>query len=135
MALKTTPKTVRKWLNRFDGKLASLAEHSRAPLTRPRKLPAAAEAKILAAKRTAPRFGARRLKREFALTPSVKAIRRVCRDHGLARRDSTELVEVWRRKKPQTKRLLREVKKHWSFCQQIDVDTKNLCDIPEYGSR
>ncbi len=124
VAFKTTPKTVRKWLNRFDGKLASLAEHSRAPLTRPRKLSAAAEAKILAAKRTAPRFGATRLKLEFALTHSVKAIRRVCRDHGLARR--------WRRKKPQTKRLLRDVKKHWNFCQQIDVDTKNLCDIPEY---
>jgi len=124
LAFKTTPKTVRKWLNRFDGKIASLAEHSRAPLTRPRKLSAAAEGKILTAKRAAPRFGATRLKLEFALPCSVKAIRRVCRDHGLARR--------WRRKKPQTKRLLREVKKQWRFCQQIDVDTKNLCDIPEY---
>ncbi len=124
LAFKTTPKTVRKWLKRFDGKLASLAERSRAPITRPRKLSAAAERKILDAKRAAPRFGAKRLKLEFELPHSVKAVRRVCRDHGLARR--------WRRKKPQTKRLLREVKKHWSFCQQIDVDTKNLCDIPEY---
>lgn len=55
---------------------------------------------------------------------SVKAIARVCRDHGLNR--------PWRRKKPQTKRLLREVKKHWRLFQQIDVDTKNLCDIAEY---
>jgi len=123
-AFNTTPKTIRKWLRRFDGKLASLAERSRAPIKRPRKLSAAAEGKILAAKRTAPRFGAKRLKLEFALTASVKAIRRICRDHGLARR--------WRRKKPQTKRLLRAVKRHWNFCQQIDVDTKNLCDIPEY---
>lgn len=124
LAFKTTPKTVRKWLRRFDGKLASLAEHSRAPIKRPRKLSVTAERKILDANQQARRFGARRLKLEFELPYSVKAIRRVCRDHGLARR--------WRRKKPQTRRLLREVKRHWRFCQQIDVDTKNLCDIPEY---
>ena len=123
-AFKVTPKTVRKWLARFDGKIASLDAHSRAPHARPRKLGKVAEAKILAAKRQAPRFSARRLKLEFALSYSVKAIARVCRDHGLNR--------PWRRKKPQTKRLLREVKARWRFCQQIDVDTKNLCDIPEY---
>ncbi len=39
-------KTVRKWLDRFDGKIASLAERSRAPVKRPRKFSAAAEAKI-----------------------------------------------------------------------------------------
>jgi hypothetical protein len=32
----------------------------------------------------------------------------------------------------QTERLLREVKRHWNFCRQIDTDTTNLCDIPEY---
>jgi transposase len=123
-AFKVTAKTVRKWLARFDGKIASLDARSRAPLTRPRKLGKVAEARILAAKRQAPRFSARRLKLEFELAYSVKAIARVCRDHGLNR--------TWRRKKPQTKRLLREVKAQWRFCQQIDVDTKNLCDIPEY---
>jgi len=55
---------------------------------------------------------------------AVKAIARVCRDHGLNR--------PWRRKKPQTKRLPREVKKQCGLFQQIDVDTKNLRDIPEY---
>jgi transposase len=121
---KTTPKSVRKWLGRFDGKLASLQEHSRAPRRRPRQLAAAAEARILRVKKQAPRFGARRLKLEFELPYSVKAIRRVCKQHGL--------VRTYRRKKHQTKRLLREVKKHWRLFQQIDVDTKNLCDIPEY---
>jgi transposase len=120
----TTVKTVRKWMRRFDGKFASLAEHSRAPRRRPRKLAKTAEAKILAAKQVCPRFSARRLKCQFELPYSVKAITRVCREHGLMR--------PWRRKKPQTKRLLREVKKHWRLFQQIDIDTKNLCDIPEY---
>jgi transposase len=123
-AFHTTPKTVRKWLGRFDVKLASLEGRSRAPLKRPRKLGPAAEAKILAAKRCCPRFSARRLKRQFELPYGVKAIARVCRDHGLNR--------PWRRKKPRTKRLLREVKRHWRLFQQIDIDTKNLCDIPEY---
>jgi transposase len=123
-AFKVTPKTIRKWLTRFDGKIASLDAQSRAPRKRPRKLGKPAEERILIAKRQAPRFSARRLKLEFELPYSVKAIARVCRDHGLNR--------PWRRKKPQTKRLLREVKAQWRFCQQIDVDTKNLCDIPEY---
>lgn len=123
-AFHSTPKTVRKWLARFDGKLDSLQARSRAPHHRPRKLSAPKERRILAAKRQAPRFSARRLKAQFRLPYSVKAIGRVCKAHGLCR--------PWRRKKPQTKRLLREVKKHWRLFQQIDIDTKNLCDIPEY---
>ena len=123
-AFHTTVKTVRKWLKRFDGKIASLEAQSRAPKRRPRKLPAAAEKKILDAKRRCPRFSAKRLKLEFELSHSVKAIRRICKEHGLNR--------PWRRKKTQTKRLLRDIKKQWKLFQQIDVDTKNLCDIPEY---
>src|SRR5205809_973567 len=61
-AFKTSVKTVRKWLSRFDGKIASLEEKSRAPKRRPRKLGVAAEKKILDAKRRCPRFSARRLK-------------------------------------------------------------------------
>jgi hypothetical protein len=48
----------------------------------------------------------------------------VLRDHGLTCR--------YRRKKHETKRRLREVKKQWRFLQQIVVDTKDLSDIPEY---
>src|SRR5689334_7356088 len=76
-AFKVTAKTIRKWLKRFDGTIASLDERSRAPRKRPRKLAKSAEAKILAAKRQAPRFSARRLKLEFELSYSVKAIARV----------------------------------------------------------
>lgn len=108
-AFKSTPKTVRKWMNRFNGKLASLQARSRAPVKRPRKLDIRAEKKILAAKYACPRFSARRLKQQFDLPYSIKAIGRICREHGLNR--------SWRRKKPQTKRLLREVKKQWNFCQ------------------
>ncbi len=123
-AFHTTPKTIRLWLGRFDGTLASLGEHSRRPHHSPQKLHPAQEHKIVELKKRLPRWSARRLKRDFALPYAEKTIRRVCRDHNLNRK--------YRRKKHQTKRCLREVKKAWRLFQQIDIDTKDLCDIPEY---
>jgi transposase len=123
-AFATTVKTVRKWLRRFDGTVDSLGAASRRPHRQPRKLPPASERKIVELKQKLPRWAAQRLKDQFGLPFSVKAIRRVCRDHGLTRK--------YRRRKHQTKRLLREVKKTWALFQQSDIDTKNLCDIPEY---
>jgi transposase len=119
-----TPKTIRTWMRRFDGTLASLAERSRRPHHSPQKLHPAQEQKIVQLKKRLPRWSARRLKRDFDLPYAEKTIRRVCRDHGLNRK--------YRRKKHQTKRCLREVKKAWRLFQQIDIDTKDLCDIPEY---
>jgi transposase len=121
---RVAPNTVRKWLGRFDGTLDSLADRSRAPRRRPRRLSAQAEAEILHAKRRLMPWGVRRLKRDFRLPYAEKAIRRVLREHGLVRR--------WRRKKHQTKRCLRAVKRRWRLFQQIDLDTKHLNDLPEY---
>jgi transposase len=123
-AFHTTPKTVRKWRGRYDGTLRSLADRSRAPRRRPRKLSPAAEQRIVRLKEQLPRWSARRLRRDFDLPWSEKAIRRVLRDHRLNR--------PWRRRKHQTKRSLRHVKRRWRLFQQISVDTKNLSDIPEY---
>ncbi|MGA2092806.1 MAG: hypothetical protein ABSH16_05280 [Sedimentisphaerales bacterium] len=116
--LHTTVNTVKKWLRRFDGSLESITDRS------PRKLDSRSEKKIIALKEQLPRFSARRLKYEFDLPWSEKAIRRICKEHRLNRK--------YRRKKHQTKRCLREIKKHWRFLQQISIDTKDLRDIPEY---
>jgi transposase len=118
------PNTVRKWLRRYDGTLASLECHWRAPHHRPNKLSPEAEKEIIAAKRRLRPWGAARLKRDMNLPYSEKAIRRVCKEHGLTRK--------WRRKKYQTKQCLREVKRRWRAWQQIDVDVKHLDDLPEY---
>ena len=119
----TSPQTVRKWLRRYDGTLNSLVDRSRRPRRSPNKLAKAAEERIIKLKRKS-RMGCRRLKYEFDLPYSLKAIHRVCREAGvLCKR---------RRRKHATKNYLRKVKKHWRFCQQIDIDTKDLCDIPEY---
>ena len=120
----TTPKTIRLWMRRFDGTLASLASRSRRPHNSPQKLHPAQEHKIVSLKKRLRRWSARRLKRDFQLPYAEKTIRRVCRDHNLNHK--------YRRRKHQTKRCLREVKKAWRLFQQIDIDTKDLCDIPEY---
>ena len=57
----TTPKTLRKWRERYDGRLDSLADHSRAPHHRPRKLDAEAERQSVALKRRLPPWSAQRL--------------------------------------------------------------------------
>jgi transposase len=121
---RVAPNTVRKWLGRFDGTLGSLAERSRAPRRRPRQLSPEAEQRIVQAKRRLPTWGVRRLKRDFELPYSPKAIRRVLKARGLLRR--------WRRKKHQVKRCLRAVKRLWPLWRQISADTKDLCDLPEY---
>jgi len=121
---KTSVKTVRKWLRRFNGTLVSLSGASRAPHNSPGKLDSRAEQQIILCKKQLPSFSARRIKYEFNLPWSEKAIRRVCKEHCLLRK--------YRRKKSRTKYCLREVKKQWRFLQQITIDTKDLRDIPEY---
>lgn len=123
-AFGCSPKTVRKWMGRYDGSLKSLEEHSRAPHRSPRRLTSEAEAEIVRASRRLPTWGSRRLKKDFALSYSVESITNVRRKRGLLRK--------FRRKKHQTKQCLREVKKRWRAFQQIDIDTKHLVDIPEY---
>jgi len=123
----TTPKTVRKWLGRFDGTLKSLQELSRRPHSSPNKLKPHQEAEILAARQKAPFMGSKRLKMEFDLPYSEKAINRVLRERGL--------LAPRRRKKHETKHLLREVKRRWRFLEQVDWATKHLSDIPEYWAQ
>ena len=62
------------------------------------------------------------MKRDFSLTLSEKALLRVWREEGLLKR---------KRRKQKTKQCLREVKKAWRLFEQMSVDTKDLCDLPE----
>jgi transposase len=120
----TTPKTVRKWLQRYrQERLAGLNELPRIPLSCPHKTPPAIERQIVELRKAYPFMGAKRLKFMFDLAPSHVAIARILREHDLVHK---------RRKKHQRKASLREVKKHWKLFGQITVDTKDLCDIPRY---
>jgi transposase len=116
--------TVRKWVRRYQAEgLPGLEDRSRAPKSCPHKTPKAVERRVLAQRRKTPGFGARRLKREFELTPSVGAIARIIRQNGLSRR---------RKKKRQVKRDLRAVKARYKPLTRFQMDVKYLNDIPQY---
>ena len=126
-AFGTTVKTVRKWRRRYEmNGYAGLFEQSRAPKKPARKIPPAQRKKAIEIKRRLRSFGAARIKRDFGLTLSVKAIRRIWREEGLLKR---------KRKKHKTKQDLRAVKAAWRLFEQTDIDTKHLYDIPEYWSQ
>jgi transposase len=119
----TTVKTVRKWLRRWEpGSLRGLTDRSRAPLHPRRRITAGQRRRAVSLKRRLPSWGAARLKRDYALELSEKALLRIWREEGLVKR---------KRRKHKTKRRLREVKRMWRLFEQTSVDTKDLCDIPE----
>src|SRR3972149_186193 len=77
-AFSTTPKTVRKWLNRYkQERLAGLNELPRIPLSCPHKTSPTMERKIVALRKRYPFMGAKQLKREHELACSHSAIGRI----------------------------------------------------------
>jgi transposase len=121
---QTTVPTVRKWLRRYQQQGPSgLIERSRAHHHCSHKTPPEFECQVIQLRRQLPTFGAARLKREFQLAPSHKAIQRIWRAHGLIHK---------RRRKYQKKQELAAVKATWRLFQQISADTKDLGDIPRY---
>ena len=120
----TTPKTVRKWLRRYQEKgISGLKEESRAPHHIPHKTSLQVEKKIVRLRKRLKTWGAKRLKRDFDVPCSHKAIQRIYKAHKLTRQ---------RKKKHKTKNDLRKVKEKWKVFQQISTDTKDLYDIPNY---
>ena len=120
----TTPKTVRKWLNRYQQeRLAGLNELPRIPLRCPHKTSTELEIRIVKLRKRYPFMGAKRLKYMHDLACSHSAIGRILREHDLVRK---------RRKKHKRKKDLSKIKKHWRLFGQFTVDTKHLKDIPHY---
>jgi len=121
--MKTSRLTVRKWLRRFDQfGLQGLKDRSRAPHRRPRKIPPDLEERIRALRRRY-RWGPFRLKIQCGLPCSPGAIYRVLRQAGLIRRR----LPKWKKKRD-----LREAKKTLAPFEKIQLDVKDLSDIPEY---
>ena len=112
-AFATTPKTVRKWSRRWQAQgYAGLRELSRAPQHPRFRIAPAQRRRALQLKRQLPSWGAARLKRDFQLRLSEKALRRRWRQEGLLRR---------KRRKHRVKRDLRAVKAAWRWFEQIDL--------------
>ena len=122
-AFGTTPKTVRKWLGRWKpGSKQGLQSLSRAPKNPARRVTEAQRQEAIALKRRLPSWGAARIKRDFGLALSEKALCRIWREAGLLKK---------KRRKHKTKNNLRALKAAWSLFRQTDLDTKDLIDIPE----
>ena len=120
----TSKNTVKKWVKRFqeegnDG----LMDHRSGPKTIPHKTPLTVETQIVAIRKQAPCYGARRLKYFFRLPASVGAIQRIIHDHGLTRKI---------RRRHHKKNDLRQVKAQYKACEKLQMDVKYLTDIPPY---
>ena len=121
---RTTRNTVRKWKERYRQEgLRGLEDRSRAPQRIPHKTPKELEDKVIKLRESHPAWGPERLKLQFELPISTKAIARIIRQAGLTRR---------RKKKWRKKRDLREVKKKLQALELIQIDTKDLSDIERY---
>jgi transposase len=116
--------TVRKWLRRFQqaGK-PGLQPRSRAPQKIPHKTQPAVERKVLAARDQIPCFGPERLKRAFDLPCSTGAIGRILHQHGRVRD---------RKKARKPARDLSQQKMAWPAFGRLQMDVKNLIDLPAY---
>ena len=120
----TTPKTVRKWVKRYgQGGYRALDDASRAPHHPPNQVTTEQYEEVLRLKKKHPSWGSERLKIEYNLAVSKKAILKIFRKNGLIRP---------RRKKTKKRNDLRAIKAKWKVFEQIEVDVKYLDDIPEY---
>lgn len=119
----STPKTVRKWLRRYEQNgYDGLNEQSRAPKRPARGITPAQRKKAIRLKKDLPSWGAARIKRQYGLTLSEKALRKIWRQEGLLKK---------KRRKHKKKNDLRWIKQQWRLFEQIGMDTKDLNDIPE----
>ena len=119
-----TRKTVRKWFTRYklDG-LKGLTERSRAPNNPHNKMSEQEERRIIEIRKKQPYLGPVRIKYEHGINRSPSAIARVLRQAGLTSK---------RKKKYKVKRDLREVKRRLKAFEKVQVDVKELKDIPKY---
>jgi transposase len=121
---ETTRKTVRKWKERHQAHgLKGLVNQSRAPLSCPHKLSPLEEGKIQELKEKHSRWGPARLKLHYSIPWSDGAIYRVIKERGLLKT---------RRKKWRRRLDLREIKQKMRPFEKLQIDTKDLKDIPEY---
>lgn len=116
--------TIKLWLKRFqcegnDG----LLDRRSGPTHIPHKTSKEQEETVLQVRKTAPCYGAKRMKSFFDLKPSVGAIQRILRDHGLTKK---------KRRKYQKKNDLRAIKAKYKSFERLQMDIKYLTDIPPY---
>ena len=122
-AFSTTHPTVRKGVWRFQAR-RDLEARSRAPRSCPHKSSGALAEPVRALRRPLPTFGTQRLKREWDLPRSHRALQPILRPHGLLRPRRCRYP-----KQPDRAALTAP----WALFPQISADTPDLDDIPHSG--
>ena len=121
---KTTRKTVRKWVGRYDQNgLEGLKDISRAPKNIPHRMNEEDEAQVIKIREEHPGWGAIRIKDYYEVSGGHSAIHRVMKKRGLIRKKKRR----WQRRKD-----LSELKSKMKFFEESQIDTKDLCDIYKY---
>ena len=122
---KTTPKVVRKWVNRYNKfGISGLNDQSRKPHYSPNKCTLTFERKVIKLReQTKHKFGARRLIERFDLKHGTSCIQRIIKEHGLVRKKKT---------KKQKRNELWSIKKLMGVFEKIQIDVKELTDISMY---
>jgi transposase len=120
----TSRHTVRKWRDRYEAEgVRGLADRSRAPKRIPHKTSASTEKRLLSLRDRYPGWGVGRLEVHFPLGCSATAAGRILRQAGRTRR----------RKKKRVRNDLRAEKARMRPFEKVQIDTKDLSDIPTYA--
>ena len=123
---RTTRKTVRKWIKRFTGALSSLKNRSRVPKKPHQYLQTRTRELVIQFRREYPSLGYNYihnylLKRGSREVPSKKSCYVIWRKNGLLRP---------RRTKQKKKKDLRAIKAKYKPFEKLQIDVKELKDIP-----
>jgi transposase len=122
---RTSRGTVRKWLRRYEaGGVRALEDRSRAPKRIPHKTPEEVARRVCRLRREFRYWGVGRLGVHFQLGCSASAAQRILAQAGLTRRGP-------RRKRSRND--LRAEKAKLRPFEKIQIDTKELRDIPRYA--
>ena len=121
----TTRVTVRKWRRLYAAHgTKGLMSRLRAPKNIPHKTPKHIEDEILRHRDVLPSWGPVRLKEDFNIAVSTGAIYRILKQNGR--------IDKKRRRKHDIKRELSAIKMQLKTFQKIQIDVKDLSDIPRY---
>jgi len=120
----TSRPTVRKWKQRYEKfGTKGLSNLSKAPHNIPHKTPKHIEDLVIKHRIRLPSWGPARLKADFNLPISELAIHRIIKQNGLVKKN---------KRKHQRKNDLRKIKMKMKSFQKVQVDVKDLSDIPNY---
>ena len=125
---KTTRLTVRKWVKRFSGAFSSLRNHSKAPKQPHRQMDSRTEDLLVQFRTTHPSLGYDYI-HHYLLEHNCKEIP-----------SKSSVYAIWRKyqllpkhyKKSEKKKDLREIKAKYKAFEKIQIDVKELKDIPNY---